>query len=108
MSTTQPADRTKFWRMAVRTSTEGDSTRIVPALDPEWDDLRKLAWKAGVVHASTGLEASVSDATLSINGTRIGGVFDVKVGRTLHGACSYSSAWDLLTGVETGKREASR
>jgi len=104
----RPNDSKQFWYMSVTAHTDDNGTTIKPAFDPDWDALRKLAWKAGVVQAQTGLNAKVGEATYTVNGVPQGGVFDVLIGRTLYGACSYQSAWDTLSGAETGHQEAGR
>jgi hypothetical protein len=103
-------NETQLQRMEVRRVEDenGAVSSIEPPLDPKWNDFTKLTWQAGVVHAETGLNVKVGAANLTIGGAQIRGVYDVLIGRSLHGACSYRSAWDKLSGAASGASEAKR
>jgi hypothetical protein len=71
-----------------------------PRMDPQWTEFKRLTWKAGVVHAETGLNVEVRAS--------IAGGFDAAVGQTLIEGQTFRHLWKALSGVAIGVREAKR
>ncbi|OCH80290.1 hypothetical protein [Gordonia sp. UCD-TK1] len=90
-----------------RVHTERGS-HIEPPLDPEWSQLDKLRWQAGVVIADAGVPLRISlddDTRLSRNGVDVPGIYGLKIG-SWHSARGFHDMWDYLNGVSAGAVEA--
>ncbi|QMU19333.1 hypothetical protein [Gordonia rubripertincta] len=93
--------------MAVtRVHTENGS-HIEPPLNPDWSELDKLRWKAGVVIADAGVPLRI---TLNDNARYTSDGVDIPVYGLQLGSMSTSrrfhAMWDYLNGVSAGAVEA--
>lgn len=87
---------------------DAKGSHIEPPLDPAWDDLAMLTWKAAVVAHDTGITINVCPGNYEIDGEALSGYYNVVVGSTSLGPLNYRSVWDYLSGVTTGARNARR
>lgn len=98
---------TTYEPMTVTRVHDSGGSHIEPPLDPEWSDIEKMRWQAGVVLVESGVTVRINDdARYSVNGVDIP-VIGIQIGssstsRTFH------AAWDYLNGVSAGAREAMR
>lgn len=90
----------------------GRGSHIEPPLNPDWPDLTKLEWKAAVVEMDTGLRARVREGG---HDELVGGAwkpipnsYQLRIGTGSIGPLAFRSAWDVLTGAETGARVTHR
>jgi hypothetical protein len=96
-------------RMDVKRIETDGYGRIEPPLNQEWTLFDQLRWKAGVVHADTGLDITVKPSNYSVNGVPQEGYADILIaGSTTIGPCAFSWARTALDGIEIGYQAAKR
>ncbi|PRY56458.1 hypothetical protein [Glycomyces artemisiae] len=93
-------------RMDVRRTQTDTGTTYEPPLDPDWDELDRLRWHAGVVHGDTGIGLTVAPAKFSVNGVIQEGHFNLWVGDTVVCPGKYSDTLSYLNGIALGARGA--
>jgi hypothetical protein len=77
-------------------------------LDPSWDEITKLRWKAALVERATGIRVIVTRGHGTINGREIPNQYNLNIGSSSLSGASFNSNWTLLNGVEIGFEEAAR
>lgn len=83
-------------------------SRIEPAFEEGWDELTKLTWKAAVVTHDIGIHVEVCRSRYTVEGAEVSGSYDVRIGSSIAGPHTFTSAWDYLSGVATGAQQARR
>lgn len=87
---------------AVRRVDTENGSHIEPPLDRSWPESMKLAWKAAVVAAESGLPIRL----WSHAGDNRADQYGIGVGRYGMASYDFHSAWTLLTGISAGARAA--
>lgn len=77
-------------------------------LDPSWDEITKLRWKAALVERATGIRIIVTPGHGTINGREIPNQYNLNIGSSSLSGASFNSNWTLLNGVEIGFEGAAR
>jgi hypothetical protein len=93
--------------MRVRRLADERGSYIDPPLDQEWDALTKLRWHLAVTLQDSGLAADalqIDPADYRVGGVAQDGYYCLHGLWFSVGALSYSSAWDVINGIEYGAR----
>ncbi|QTF81782.1 hypothetical protein SEA_BEEGEE_79 [Gordonia phage BeeGee] len=98
---------TTYEPMTVTRVRDEHGSHIAPPLDPEWSEMDKLRWQAGVVIADAGVPLRITlddTARLTRNGVDVP-VYGLRLGGW-HSARGFHDTWDYLNGVRDGAVEA--
>ncbi len=77
-------------------------SRIEPALDQSWYQLDRLRWWAAVATIDGGVHIEVEVSDYRVAGIRQFGYYNVRVGDSVSGPMSYSTAQTYITGASAG------
>lgn len=77
-------------------------SRVQPPLGRDWTEERKLAWKAALTAADTGLSISL------YREPDVPGAYGLGVGGAYFGATTFAHMWSTLNGVAMGAEAVRR